>query len=160
MSVISRGPETPVPAMRQYQEYPAAMSPQGKGMQIGGAAAVALCAAFMVRWWMVPAQPAWALSADGSSWEASRDANGAAILPERRYRVTGNGTAPVQVGWGMRSTGSEMPERVGAAGEVAAGQWELVIRAGDGAPRRAVVVVRVTPAGAVDAKSLKIELTR
>jgi len=136
------------------------MSPQAKGMRIGGAVAAALCAAFLVRWWMVPAQPAWALSADGASWEASRDANGAAILPERRYRVTGNGTAPAQIAWRMRATESQMPERVGAAGDVAAGKWELVIRAGDSAPRRAAVVVRVTPAGAVDAKSLKIELTR
>lgn len=129
-------------------------------MQIGGAVAVALCGAFLVRWWMVPAQPAWALSADGASWEASRDANGAAILPERRYRVTGNGNAPAQIAWKMRATDSEAPERAGAAGEVAAGQWEIVIRAGDSAPRRAAVVVRVTPADAVDATSLKIELTR
>ncbi len=129
-------------------------------MQIGGAIAVALCAAFIVRWWMVPAQPAWALTADGMSWEAVRDANGAAILPERRYRVTGTGNAAAEIAWRMRATDVESPERGGTAGSVAAGEWELVMRAGTDAPRRAVVVVRVAPASAVDGQSLRIELTR
>lgn len=136
------------------------MSPQAKGMQVGGAIAVALCGGFLVRWWLVPAQPAWALSVDGSAWEASRDVNGAAVLPERRYRVTGRGTAPAEITWAMRATDVESPERRGTAGMVAAGEWEFVMRAGTEAPRRAAVVVRVAPASAVDAQSLKLELTR
>ena len=136
------------------------MSPQAKGMQVGGAISVALCAAFLVRWWMWPVQPAWTLAADGAAWEASRDINGAAILPERRYRVSGRGTAPAEIVWRMRATDGDAPERTGAAGKVDAGEWTLVIRAGVDAPRRAVVVVSVTPASAVDAQSLRIELTR
>lgn len=136
------------------------MTPQGKGVQIGGAIAVALCAAFLVRWWMMPAQVAWQLSADGSAWEASRDVNGAAILPERRYRVSGRGTAGAEVTWRMRASEGDAPERTGAAGAVAAGEWTLVAPVGTDAPRRAVVVVRVAPASAVDAASLKLELAR
>jgi len=136
------------------------MSPQAKGMQIGGTIAVVLCGAFVVRWWLAHAQPAWTLSDDGSAWEASRDINGAAILPERRYRVTGTGSAPAEIAWRMRATDTDAPERTAAAGKVAAGEWALVIRAGSDAPRRAVVVVRVAPASAVDAQSLRLELTR
>lgn len=136
------------------------MTPQGKGVQFGGAIAVALCAAFLVRWWMMPAQVAWQLSADGSAWEASRDVNGAAILPERRYRVSGRGTAGAEVTWRMRASEGDAPENTGAAGAVAAGEWTLVAPVGTDAPRRAVVVVRVAPAGAVDAASLKLELAR
>ena len=136
------------------------MSPQAKGMQVGGAISVALCAAFLVRWWMLPVPPAWAVSDDGSSWEATRDANGAAILPERRYRVSGRSTAPAEIVWRMRATDGDAPERTGAAGKVGAGEWALVIRAGVDAPRRAVVVVSVMPASAVDAQSLRLELTR
>ena len=136
------------------------MSPQAKGMQVGGAISVALCAVFLVRWWLWPVQPPWTLSADGSAWEASRDINGAAILPERRYRVTGTGSAPAEIAWRMRATDGDAPERTGAAGKVGAGEWALVIRAGVDAPRRAVVVVSVMPASAVDAQSLRLELTR
>lgn len=136
------------------------MSPQAKGMQIGGAIAVVLCGAFVVRWWLWPAQPAWTLSDDGSAWEASRDINGAAILPERRYRVTGTGSAPAEIAWRMRATDTDAPKRTAAAGKVAAGEWALVMRAGADAPRRAVVVVRVAPASAVDGQSLRLELTR
>jgi hypothetical protein len=136
------------------------MSPQAKGMQVGGAISVALCAAFLVRWWMWPMQAGWALSEDGSAWEAARDINGAAILPERRYRVTGTGTSPAEIGWRMHATDGDAPERAGAAGRVDAGEWALVMRAGVDAPRRAAIVVRVTPASAVDAQSLRLELTR
>lgn len=136
------------------------MSPQAKGMQVGGAISVALCAAFLARWWLWPVQPAWTLSEDGSAWEAARDINGAAILPERRYRVTGAGTSPAEIGWRMRATDGDAPERAGAAGRVDAGEWTLVVRAGADAPRRAAIVVRVTPASAVDAQSLRLELTR
>lgn len=136
------------------------MSPQAKGMQVGGAISVALCAGFIVRWWLVPPDPAWRMSDDGAAWEASRDVNGAAILPERMYRVSGTGTATAEIAWKMRATDAESPERVGTAGTVAAGEWELVIRAGSDAPRRATVVVRVMPASAVDAQSLRLELTR
>lgn len=136
------------------------MSPRGTGIQIGGAIAVAVCAVFLVRWSMMPAQVAWQLLPDGSAWEASRDANGAAILPERRYRVSGRGTAGAEVTWRMRASEDGAPERTGTAGAVAAGEWTLVARVGTDAPRRAVVVVRVAPAGAVDATSLKLELAR
>lgn len=136
------------------------MSPQAKGMQIGGAIGVALCAAFLVRWWMTPAEATWRLAADGSAWEASRDTNGAAILPERRYRLTGTGTAAADISWRMRASDGDAPERAGTAGTVGVGAWEVVFAAGTDAPRRAVVMVRVAPASAVDAQSLKLMLAR
>lgn len=136
------------------------MTPQGKGIQIGGAIAVVLCAAFLVRWWMMPAQFGWRLSDDGGAWEASRDINGAAILPERRYRLTGSGTASADITWMMRSSEDGAAERTGPFGTVKAGEWTLVAPMGTDAPRRAVVVVRVVPAGAVDAASLRLELAR
>ena len=136
------------------------MTPQAKGKPIGGAVAVALCAGFLVRWWMVPSVPAWALSADSVAWEASRDINGAALLPERNYRVSGTGTAPAEIGWRMQATDSDAPPRTGTSGKVDAGAWELTLRAGVDAPRRATVAVRVMPAGAVDVHTLRIELAR
>ena len=136
------------------------MTPQAKGVQIGGAIAVALCAGFLVRWWMAPAAPSWCLAADGSAWEAARDINGAALLPERKYRVSGTGAAPAEIGWTMQATDSDAPPRSGTSGKVDAGAWELTLRAGVDAPRRATVAVRVMPAGAVDAQTLRIELAR
>lgn len=136
------------------------MSPQAKGMQIGGAIGVALCAAFLVRWWMMPAEAAWRLADDGAAWEASRDINGAAILPERRYRLTGTGTAAANVSWRMRPSDGDSPERDGTAGTVGEGAWEITFAAGTDAPRRAAVTVRVAPARAVDAQSLKLTLAR
>lgn len=136
------------------------MSPQAKGLQIGGAIAVAMCAAFLVRWWMMPAESAWRLAADGSAWEASRDVNGAAILPERRYRLSGTGTDKADISWRMRPSDGEAPERDGSAGTVGAGAWDVAFIAGTDAPRRAVVIVRVAPASAVDAQSLRLTLAR
>lgn len=136
------------------------MSPQAKGTQIGGAISVALCAVFLVRWWMMPAEAAWRLAADGSAWEASRDINGAAILPERRYRLTGAGTAAADISWRMWPSDGDSPERDGSAGTVGAGAWDVVFVAGADAPRRAVVRVRVAPASAVDAQSLKLTLAK
>ena len=136
------------------------MTPHSKGMLIGGAIAVAMCAAFLVRWWIMPPHGGWRLSADGSAWEASRDIHGAAILPERKYRASGTGTAPAEMGWRMRATDTDAPERTGTAGRFAAGTWDLVFRAGADAPRRATVVVHVAPARAVDGDSLRLELAR
>jgi hypothetical protein len=136
------------------------MTSRGKGLLIGAAIAAAMCAAFLVRWLTMPPQGGWRLSADGSSWEASRDINGAAILPERKYCASGTGTAPAEMGWRIRPSDTDAPERTGTAGGVAAGQWELTFRAGAGAPRRATVVVHVTPANAVDGDSLRLELSR
>lgn len=136
------------------------MTPQAKGMQIGGAIAVALCGAFLVRWSMMPTGAEWRLSEDGSSWEATRDINGAAILPERKYRVSGTGSADAAIAWTMRGTDGTGQARSGSAGTVRAGEWELVMRAGTDAPRRAMVTVRVTPSSAVDVNSLTLELAR
>jgi hypothetical protein len=136
------------------------MAPQAKGMQIGGAIAVALCAVFLVRWWMMPVQAGWRLSADGTAWEATRDVNGAAILPERKYRVSGTGSADAVIAWTMQGTDGGGEMRGGTAGTVHAGTWELVMRAGADAPRRATVTFRVTPPSAVDVDSLRLELTR
>ena len=136
------------------------MGAQGKGMQIGGGIGVALCAAFLLRWWMLPPEPAWRRSADGTAWEATRDINGALILPERRYSLEGSGTAPVEVSWTMRATDGESSERSVTAGSVSAGAWSLVMQAGSDAPRRAAVIVRVTPASAVDPQTLTLRLAR
>jgi hypothetical protein len=137
------------------------MSPQAKGMQIGGAIAVAMCAAFLVRWWMMPAGDAWALSEDGGAWEATRDSNGARLLPTRRYALHGSGTAPAQVTWSLVPTDVDnAPPRVGAAGRVEPGDWTLVFSCGTDAPRRALASVRVSPASAVRPESLRIELAR
>jgi len=136
------------------------MTPQAKGMQIGGAIGIALCSAFLLRWWTMPAQAGWRLSEDGTAWEATRDVHGAAILPERKYRLTGSASAPASVVWTMRATDGDGDVRTGSAGAVSAGAWELAMRAGHDAPRRAIVTVRVAPSSAVDAESLTLELVR
>jgi hypothetical protein len=136
------------------------MTPQAKGLQIGSAIGVALCGVFLLRWWMMPAQGGWHLSEDGTAWEATRDVHGAAILPERRYRLSGTGSAPAEVAWTMRATDGDGDVRTASAGDVSAGEWQLVMRAGTDAPRRAIVTVRVAPSSAVDAESLTLQLTR
>jgi hypothetical protein len=136
------------------------MTPQAKGMRIGGTIALALCGAFLVRWIVMPHERGWRLSEDGTAWEATRDTNGAAILPERKYRVSGTGSADAAIAWTMRATDGSGQTRGGPAGAVRAGEWELVMRAGTDAPRRAIVTIRVTPSSAVDADSLTLELAR
>lgn len=136
------------------------MNPQRRGLLIGSAISAVICVAFAVRWWLTGSEPGWRLSKDGSAWEASRDVNGAMILPERQYLLRGTGTAAADIAWLMQGTHSGEPPRTGAAGQVAAGKWSIAFRAGIDAPRRAIVVVRVMPASAVDAQSLRLELTR
>ena len=60
----------------------------------------------------------------------------------------------------MRATDGESSERSAPAGSVSAGAWSLVMQAGSDAPRRAAVIVRVTPASAVDPQTLTLRLAR
>lgn len=142
------------------------MGPQAKGMQVGGAIALAVGAVFLVRWWMRPVDPAWSPSADGLAWVATRDCNGALLLPERTYLLSGDGSAPASVSWTLRSPEEGDSERTGAAGRagdagtVQAGTWSLKMRMGTEAPRRASATVRVSPAASVRPESLRIELAR
>lgn len=136
------------------------MSPQRKGMQIGGAISAALCAAFIMRWWMVPTESAWRLTPDGAAWEATRDVNGAVLLPERKYSVEGSCAAPAKVSWIMRATDGPVDERSGEAGSVTAGRWAIAVQAGPNSPRRAAVTIRVSPAEAIEPNTLKVQLAR
>jgi len=129
-------------------------------MQLGGAIAIAIGAAFLARWWMRTPGAAWAISADGAAWEATRDCNGALLLPERQYRMSGESTAPAQFQWILRDPEGGMPDRSGVGSAVSAGQWGVDMRMGTDAPRRAEVTVRISPASAVRVESLRIELSR